>query len=63
MRGNSNLQNPMFFVANTEERLAKNHPLRAVKQKRTNQTHHSTTDPEAPLARPSNNTVALGAAE
>ncbi len=33
MRGNSNLQNPMFFVANTEERLAKNHPLRAIKQR------------------------------
>lgn len=33
MRGNSKLQNPMFFVANTEERLAKNHPLRAVKRR------------------------------
>src|SRR5438128_2027203 len=33
VRGNSKLQNPMFFVANTEERLAKNHPLRAVKRR------------------------------
>lgn len=33
MRGNSKLQNPMFFVANTEERLAKNHPRRAIKRR------------------------------
>ena len=33
MRGNSKLQNPMFFLANTEERLAKTHPLRAVKRR------------------------------
>jgi transposase len=33
VRGNSDLQNPMFFVANTEERLAKSHPLRAVKRR------------------------------
>jgi len=33
VRGNSQLQNPMFFVANTEERLAKNHPLRAIKRR------------------------------
>lgn len=33
MRGNSKLQNPMFFVANTEERLPKTHPLRAVKRR------------------------------
>ncbi|HLV93845.1 MAG TPA: IS5 family transposase [Candidatus Acidoferrales bacterium] len=33
MRGNPKLQNPMFFVANTEERLAKNHPLRAIKRR------------------------------
>src|SRR5437870_11908580 len=33
VRGNSKLQNPMFFVANTEERLAKNHLLRAVKRR------------------------------
>lgn len=33
MRGNPNLQNPLFFVANTEERLAKNHPLRAIKRR------------------------------
>ncbi|MGH9817351.1 MAG: IS5 family transposase [Candidatus Acidiferrales bacterium] len=33
MRGNSKLQNPMFFVANTEERLPKNHPLRAIKRR------------------------------
>ncbi len=32
MRGNSKLQNPMFFVANTEERLPKDHPLRAIKR-------------------------------
>ena len=32
MRGDRNLQNPMFFVANTEERLAQDHPLRAVKR-------------------------------
>jgi transposase len=32
MRGSQDLQNPMFFVANTEERLAKDHPLRAVKR-------------------------------
>ncbi len=32
MRGDRNVQNPMFFVANTEERLAKDHPLRAIKQ-------------------------------
>ncbi len=33
MRGNANLQNPMFFVANTEERLPKTHPLRAIKRR------------------------------
>ena len=33
VRGNSKLQNPMFFVANTEERLAQNHPLRAIKRR------------------------------
>lgn len=33
MRGNPKLQNPMFFVANTDERLAKNHPLRAIKRR------------------------------
>ena len=33
MRGNSKLQNPMFFVANAEERLPKTHPLRAVKRR------------------------------
>lgn len=32
MRGNSKLQNPMFLVANTEERLLKNHPPRAIKR-------------------------------
>jgi len=32
VRGNPKLQNPMFFVANTEERLPKDHPLRAVKR-------------------------------
>lgn len=32
MRGPQDLQNPMFFVANTEERLAKDHPLRAIKR-------------------------------
>ena len=33
VRGNRKLQNPMFFVANTEERLAKDHPLRAIKRR------------------------------
>jgi transposase len=33
VRGNTKLQNPMFFVANTEERLAKGHPLRAIKRR------------------------------
>jgi len=33
VRGNTKLQNPMFFVANTEERLPKTHPLRAVKRR------------------------------
>jgi hypothetical protein len=33
VRGNSKLQNPMFFVANTEERLPQNHPLRAIKRR------------------------------
>lgn len=33
MRGNTKLQNPMFLVANTEERLPKNHPLRAIKRR------------------------------
>ena len=33
VRGNPGLQNPMFFVANTEERLAKDHPLRAIKRR------------------------------
>lgn len=33
VRGNANLQNPMFFVANTEERLPKTHPLRAIKRR------------------------------
>ena len=32
MRGDRNLQNPIFFVANTEERLAADHPLRAIKR-------------------------------
>ena len=32
MRGAQDLQNPMFFVANTEERLPKDHPLRAIKR-------------------------------
>src|SRR5713101_3383785 len=32
VRGNPKLQNPMFFVANTEERLPKDHPLRAIKR-------------------------------
>jgi transposase len=33
VRGNPKLQNPMFFVANTEERLPKNHPLRGIKRR------------------------------
>jgi len=33
MRGDRRLQNPMFFVANTEERLAADHPLRAIKRR------------------------------
>jgi hypothetical protein len=33
VRGNPRLQNPMFFVANTEERLPQNHPLRAIKRR------------------------------
>ena len=33
VRGNPKLQNPMFFVVNTDERLAKNHPLRAIKRR------------------------------
>jgi transposase len=33
VRGNAKLQNPMFFVANTEERLPKDHPLRAIKRR------------------------------
>jgi transposase len=33
VRGNPKLQNPLFYVANTEERLAKNHPLRAIKRR------------------------------
>ncbi len=33
MRGNPKLQNPMFFVANTKERLPKDHPLRAIKRR------------------------------
>jgi transposase len=33
VRGNPKLQNPMFFVANTEERLPENHPLRAIKRR------------------------------
>jgi transposase len=33
VRGNTKLQNPMFFVANTEERLPKNHPLRVIKRR------------------------------
>jgi len=32
MRGDRDLQHPMFFVANTEERLAQDHPLRAIKR-------------------------------
>ena len=32
MRGDRNLQTPMFFVVNTEERLAADHPLRAIKR-------------------------------
>jgi transposase len=33
VRGNPKLQNPMFFVANTEERLPKDHPLRTIKRR------------------------------
>jgi transposase len=33
VRGDQNLQNPMFFVANTEERLSPDHPLRAIKRR------------------------------
>ena len=33
MHGNTKLQNPMFFVANTEEQLPKDHPLRAIKRR------------------------------
>src|SRR5574337_264648 len=33
VRGNPKLQNPMFFVANTEERLAADHPLRTIKRR------------------------------
>jgi len=33
MRGDQDLQNPLFFVANTEERLAQDHPLRAIKRR------------------------------
>jgi transposase len=33
VRGNPKLQNPMFFLANTEERLPQEHPLRAVKRR------------------------------
>lgn len=33
MRGDRPLQNPMFYVANTEERLSADHPLRAVKRR------------------------------
>lgn len=33
VRGNAQLQKPMFFVANTEERLTKNHPLRVIKRR------------------------------
>jgi len=36
VRGNAKLQNPMFFVANTEERRAQVHPLRAI-QRRANE--------------------------
>ncbi len=32
-RGNPKLQNPMFFVANTEERLPKDRPLRAIERR------------------------------
>jgi len=32
MRGDRDLQHPMFFAANTEERLAQDHPLRAIKR-------------------------------
>jgi transposase len=33
VRGNTKLQNPMFFAANTEERLPQTHPLRAIKRR------------------------------
>ncbi len=33
VRGKPKLQTPMFFVANTEERLAPDHPLRAIKRR------------------------------
>jgi transposase len=33
VRGNPPLQNPLFFVANTEGRLPKHHPLRAIKRR------------------------------
>jgi hypothetical protein len=33
VRGNPKFQNPMFFVANTEGRLPKMHPLRAIKRR------------------------------
>lgn len=47
VRGNRQLQNPMFFVANTEERLAADHPLRAIRRQADAVLQAMTRDLEA----------------
>ena len=47
VRGNPKLQNPMFFVANTEERLPKDHPLRAIKRQADEVLNEMSRDFEA----------------
>jgi transposase len=62
MRGDRNVQNPMFFVANTEERLAKDHPLRAIQRQADEVLKAMSRDFEAAYSetgRPSNPPEAL----
>jgi hypothetical protein len=59
-RGTDDKQASMFSIVSPERRIPADHPLRRIKamadeilhgEKRSNETHASTTDPEARLAR------------
>jgi transposase len=62
VRGNPKLQKPMFYVANTEERLPQNHPLRAIKRRADEvlkQMHRAFDDAYSETGRPGIPTEAL----